>query len=297
MSDPTLYDFVDQLANGGQLRRISTVVNPRFELAEVVRQLRSRQVETASILFERVGDGAISVLASPYSSSLSVARAFDVESIDELPNRIREWLNPRGGRGVRDVLAMLPSLTKSMSWGDSGRRARCQQVVRLGRDVDLTSLPIPHCWPAESGPALTGGLLITRNAEGDQTVETAIAEVVDSQTLRVPLSELSASYEAWSVARASGRQLDVAYAVGGPPAFWPTVWLGEVLGIDAAVLGEVLGRPQPETVRGRTVATTVPSGSELVIEGRIDPESPPAEPREGDDRLGTRFLRGHVGHN
>lgn len=278
MSEPNLFEFVETLANGGLLRRVSHGVASRFELAEFTRQLRGGQAETPAVLFEKVDSTPFSVLASVYGSEAAVAKAFGVDDFSALPERIRNWLRPRGGRGVRDVLAMLPSLTRALAWSDSGRQARCQQVVRLGRDVDLTSLPIPHCWPAESGPTLTGGLLITRDGDGEQTVETSIAEVVDPQTIRVRLSTDSPALEAWNKSRAAGRQLDAVYALGGPPALWPTVWLGEVLGIDAMVLGELLGRPQPETVRGRTVTATLPAACEVVLEGRIDPEAPPAEP-------------------
>ena len=278
MSDPNLFDFVDVLRSAGRLRRVGHGVKTHFELAEFVRQLRAGERETTAVLFEHPGDGQIPVLASTYSTYDSVAKAFAVESTDELAQRIGAWLRPRGGRGVRDVLAMLPALTKALPWADSGRKARCQQVVRLGRDVDLATLPIPHCWPAESGPTLTGGLLVTRSADGEQTIETAVAEVVDGQSLRVRLSNDSPALDSWTTARAEGRQLDVALCFGGPPALWPTVWLGEVLGVDAAVLGEVFGQPQPETVRGRTVAAVVPSGSEIVLEGKIDPELAPSDP-------------------
>lgn len=278
MSEPTLFDFVDVLADAGLLRRVSVDVAGRFELAECVRQLRSGNRETPAVIFDRVVDQALPVLASTYGSAEAIALAFGVDTADDLPAKIGEWLRPRGGRGVRDVLAMLPALTRSLSWGDSGGQARCQQVVRLGRDVDLGQLPIPHCWPAESGPTLTGGLLITRDTEGGQTVSPCIAEVVDSTTLRVRFADGSVELDAWNGARTTGRQLDVSLAFGGPPSLWPTVWLSEVLGIDANVLGEVFGRPQPATVRGRTVAATVPAASELVIEGRVDPDSPPAEP-------------------
>lgn len=287
MSDPTFFDFIDVLADTGLLRRVSHDVASRFELAEFTRQLRGGQSDTPAVLFDRVNGSTLSAVASAYSTEAAIAKAFRVEEFEELPGRISQWLRPRGGRGVRDVLAMLPSLTRAIAWGDSGRKARCQQVVRLGKDVNLTTLPFPHCWPAESGPSITTGLLITRDADNEQTVETAIAEVYDSQHVRIRFHEHSPALDAWNRSRANGRQLDIAIALGGPPALWPTVWLSEIVGIDSTVLGEVLGQPQPETVRGRTVTATVPASCELILEGRLDPEHGPCEP----GRLTTEWGR------
>lgn len=278
MTDPTLFEFVDVLAEVGLLRRVPSEFSPRFEVAEGTRQLRSGHFSVPAVLFERVDGAGLPVLTSLYASDGSIAAAFRVASTDELVDRIGHWLKPKTGRGVRDVLALLPTLTRALPWGDSGGNARCQQVVRLGRDVDLGSLPALHGWPAESGPTFTGGLIITRDADGEQTVECGVAEVLDDTTLRVRFGDDSPGLQAWRRARTTERQLDVAISFGGPPALWVIVWLGEILGIDPSVLGEVLGQPQPVTIRGRTVSTTVPAACEMVLEGRIDPEALPAEP-------------------
>jgi 4-hydroxy-3-polyprenylbenzoate decarboxylase len=35
-------------------------------------------------------------------------------------------------------------------------------VVKEGKDVDLASLPIQHCWPGDVAPLITWGLVVTR---------------------------------------------------------------------------------------------------------------------------------------
>ncbi len=44
----------------------------------------------------------------------------------------------------------------------SVRRPPCQEVVWTGAEVDLTRLPIQHCWPGDVAPLITWGLTITR---------------------------------------------------------------------------------------------------------------------------------------
>jgi hypothetical protein len=54
------------------------------------------------------------------------------------------------------VLSMAPKVLSS---------APCQDVVWEGKDVDLSRLPIQHCWPGDVAPLVTWGLTITRGPE------------------------------------------------------------------------------------------------------------------------------------
>lgn len=40
--------------------------------------------------------------------------------------------------------------------------AACQEVILEGDDVDLSRLPIQHCWPGDAAPLITWGLTITK---------------------------------------------------------------------------------------------------------------------------------------
>ena len=41
-------------------------------------------------------------------------------------------------------------------------RAPCQEVIRRGSDIDLTTLPIQTCWPSEPAPLITWPLVVTK---------------------------------------------------------------------------------------------------------------------------------------
>ncbi len=42
------------------------------------------------------------------------------------------------------------------------KSAPCQEIVWEGADVDLSRLPIQHCWPGDVAPLITWGLTVTR---------------------------------------------------------------------------------------------------------------------------------------
>src|SRR5690606_9639207 len=57
------------------------------------------------------------------------------------------------------------SMLKSALWDMAPREVRsapCQEIVLEGDDVDLTRLPIQHCWPGDVAPLLSWRLVVTR---------------------------------------------------------------------------------------------------------------------------------------
>lgn len=40
--------------------------------------------------------------------------------------------------------------------------APCQEQVWQGDDVDLSRIPVMHCWPEDAAPLVSWGLTITR---------------------------------------------------------------------------------------------------------------------------------------
>ena len=54
---------------------------------------------------------------------------------------------------LKKVLSMAPKVVK---------KAPCQEVVLSGDEVDLTQIPIQHCWPGDVAPLVTWGLTVTK---------------------------------------------------------------------------------------------------------------------------------------
>ncbi len=40
--------------------------------------------------------------------------------------------------------------------------APCQEQIWAGEDVDLTKIPVMHCWPEDAAPLITWGLTVTK---------------------------------------------------------------------------------------------------------------------------------------
>ncbi len=159
-----LRDFMAQLEQRGELRRIAEPVSPHLEMTALCdRVLRAGG---PALLFENPTGHAMPVLANLFGTPERVARAMGVDSIaglrpfGELLATLKE---PEAPKGLKDMAGMGGLLKTLWHMAPKERSsAPCQDVVWEGKDVDLARLPIQHCWPGDVAPLITWGLVITR---------------------------------------------------------------------------------------------------------------------------------------
>lgn len=159
-----LRDFISQLQQKGELKRVSHPVSSHLEMTEICD--RTLRAEGPALLFEHVDQKNIPVLANLFGTPHRVALGMGADNIGEL-RRIGHLLarlkEPEPPKGIKDVLD-LGSLVKSL-WDMAPKErgsAPCQDVVWEGKDVDLSRLPIQHCWPGDIAPLITWGLVVTK---------------------------------------------------------------------------------------------------------------------------------------
>ena len=164
MSYADLREFLSQLESQGELKRIAAPVSPRLEMTEVCdRVLRAGG---PALLFERPSGYDIPVLANLFGTVGRVAAAMGVENEKQL-RQVGELLaylkEPEPPTGLRELFGQFPVLKRVLDMAPRLRSAApCQEIVREGKDVDLTRLPAQLCWPGDAGPLITWGLTVTR---------------------------------------------------------------------------------------------------------------------------------------
>lgn len=164
MSYTDLRDFIAQLENIGELKRIQVPVDPYLEITEICdRTLRSRG---PALLFEQVKHSAIPVLANLFGTTRRVALGMGAESIEALREigRLLAFLKePEPPKGLKDAWEKLPIFRKVLDMAPKVRSSPlCQARIDEGSEVNLNRFPIQTCWPGDAGPLITWGLVITR---------------------------------------------------------------------------------------------------------------------------------------
>ena len=166
-----LRDFIAQLEQLGELKRVSAVVDPCLEMTEVCdRVLRAGG---PAILFENPkgfdgtgGKARIPVLANLFGTPRRVALGMgedSVEALREVGKLLAYLKEPDPPKGLKDAWDKLPVLKQVLNMAPTVKdSAPCQEIVWEGKDVDLSRLPIQTCWPGDAGPLITWGLTVTR---------------------------------------------------------------------------------------------------------------------------------------
>jgi 4-hydroxy-3-polyprenylbenzoate decarboxylase len=159
-----LRDFIAKLKQSGDLVELDVPVSPNLEMTELCD--RTLRAGGPALLFKQPTGHTIPVLGNLFGTPKRVAMGMGASDVGEL-RRIGHLLarlkEPEPPKGFRDVLG-LGSLVKSV-WDMAPKElssAPCQEIVWEGKDVDLSRLPIQHCWPGDIAPLITWGLVITR---------------------------------------------------------------------------------------------------------------------------------------
>ncbi|WP_426415146.1 4-hydroxy-3-polyprenylbenzoate decarboxylase [Aestuariirhabdus sp. LZHN29] len=282
-----LRDFLRQLEERGELKRIDTEVDPYLEMTEIAdRTLRQKG---PALLFENPKGFDTPVLANLFGTPERVALGMGADSIDalrEIGKLLAYLKEPEPPKGMRDALEKMPLLKKVLSMSPKVvRKAPCQEVVIEGEAVDLHSLPIQTCWPGDAGPLVTWPLVITRGPLKErQNLGIYRQQLIGRNKLIMRwLSHRGGAldFRDWQQQH-PGEPFPVSVALGADPA---TI-LGAVTPVPDSLseyaFAGLLRGSKTELVKSIGNNLQVPASAEYVLEGYIYPDEMADEGPFGD---------------
>lgn len=301
-----LADFLEELSHSGGLTRIENEVDP---VAEIVQTTRTTALSGGpAVLFADVKGHDLPVLTNLLATEDRICRALGVGSLDEVTERIGRLLDVstpegwferlKGGLQPATIGSVIPRVVKS---------AACQQIVRLGSDIDLSELPLLGCGasvsPAvlrrgtegvagNSANTLDGGSPSLSSVPFPRAITSAVVfsaepdsrrpvagrfdiEQIDATRLAVcwaahdELARLLGEY------RARDQQMPLAVIIGGDPAFLLAASAPLPSGGDVCAVAGLLRQKPLDVVACRGVDLMTPAEAEIVLEGFVDPSQPP----------------------
>ncbi len=170
MAFDDLRQWITALDRAGELKKIKTEVDPILEITEIADRVSKGTAKKygrpggPALLFENVqGANGVPVLINQFGSERRMQMALDVNSLDEIAERIRQLLNMKSPEGFLEKLKMLPMLAdmgkffpKIVSTGP------CKEVIKK-ENFSLLDFPILQCWPQDGGRFITLPCVITRD--------------------------------------------------------------------------------------------------------------------------------------
>ncbi len=280
-----LREFLDQLEQRGELRRIAQEIDPYLEITEVCD--RTLRKGGPALLFERPKGARFPLLGNLFGTPQRVALGMGAESLEALREvgRLLAFLKePDPPQGMKEAWEKLPLFRKVLDMAPKRvRSAPCQEVVL--EKVDLSQLPIQTCWPEDAAPLITWGLVVTKGPHKPrQNLGIYRMQVLGSN--RVILRWLAHRGGALDFRDHCQAHPDepfpVAVALGADPA----TMLAAVTPIpdtlsEYAFAGLLRGR-RTQLVSCIGSDLQVPASAEIVLEGQIHPNDQAPEGPFGD---------------
>jgi len=282
-----LRDFITGLEKQGELKRITTEVDPHLEMTEICdRVLRAGG---PAILFENPKGSKIPVLANLFGTPKRVALGMgedSVEALREVGKLLAFLKEPEPPKGMKDAWDKLPIFRQVLNMGPKVvKKAPCQEQVIEGDAIDLGEYPIQLCWPEDAAPLITWGLVVTKGPHKTrQNLGIYRQQVIGKN--RVIMRWLShrggaLDFKEWLQTH-PGEPFPIAVVLGCDPA---TI-LGAVTPVpdtlsEYAFAGLLRGS-KTELVKCIGSDLQVPAHAEIVLEGFIYPDDMAPEGPYGD---------------
>lgn len=279
--------FIDHLEGAGELKRVTTEVDPYLQMTEISdRVLRSGG---PALLFENVKGKQMPVLANLFGTPKRVAMALgrdDPSALREVGELLAFLKEPEVPSGFKDAISKVPMFKQALNMPPKRvSKAPCQEVVISGDDVDLTQLPIQHCWPGDVAPLVTWGLTITKGPnQKRQNLGIYRQQLLGKNKLIMRwLAHRGGALDYKDFQQKHpGERYPVSVALGSDPV---TI-LGAVTPVPDAMseyaFAGLLRGERTEVVKSISNELDVPAHSEIILEGYLEPGEEADEGPYGD---------------
>ena len=195
-----LREWIAALERTGELRRIHTEVDPILEIAEITDRISKNRVGTGAspvrasearhqdanvaLLFDNLKNHpGHQLLINQFGSYRRMNLALEVDSLDEIADRIRHFMDVKSPQGFLDKVKMLPMLGEMAKlFPKTVATGPCKEVIRKEK-FSLDWFPILKCWPQDAGRFITLPCVITRDPiTGKRNVGCYRMQVFDERT-------------------------------------------------------------------------------------------------------------------
>jgi len=320
-----LREWIKALERAGELRRIRTEADPILEITEIADRVSksgwgtvagdgihaanqgegARTIQAgptqpggSALLFENVkGYPGSPLLINQFGSERRMRMALEVDSLDDIAERIRGFLDVKSPQGFLDKVKMLPMLAEmGKFFPKTVASGPCKEVIKRD-NFSLLDFPVLQCWPKDGGRFITLPCVITRDPRtGKRNVGMYRMQVYDERTTgmhwqrqkvaaehyrdamrgtqqaasrRVDLMARSSGGAMLAAGDRPGGKMEVAVAIGTEPALTFSAIVPAPPDVEEFVIAGFLRQKPVELVKCETVDLEVPATAEIVLEGYV----------------------------
>ena len=271
MSYRSLADFLEELGHAGELTRVDDEVDPSLQTGEIV--ARTAKPEGLALLFGAVKGHDLPLLCNLFGTESRICRGLGIASLDELSDRVARLLDTAASESWFERLkaGAQPAALAGIA-PRKVRSAACQQIVRLGSDINLDELPMLQTNTETVGRVVTAAVVFSAEPDSHRSVFGRFdLQRLDSARLAVCWAAYDEHARLLSEYRTRHQKMPLAVVIGGDPAFLLAAAAPMPPGVDLCALTGMLRDKSLDVVSCRGVDLEVPAEAEMILEGFIDP--------------------------
>ncbi len=270
MAYRALVDFLEELESAGELARVGVEVDPELEIADITG--RVAEGGGPAILFQNIKGVRGAVVTNLLGTERRICRALGIQALAEMTERVRDSLAGDAAGGWLDRLKLSRDSAGGRWQPRPVKTGACQQVVRLGSDVDLSALPALRSWPGEAGRFFHSAMVLAVDPnDGERYVDRCDLAALDGKRLAMLVAPRQPVSRLLTVYHDRKERMPLAVVLGGDPAYRLIAGSSLAASLSGLPLGGLL-RGQPiELVKARTADFGIPADADIVLEGHLDP--------------------------
>lgn len=282
-----LRDFIAQLEKKGELKRITQEVDPVLEMTEI--SDRTLKQGGPALLFENPKGYNIPVLANLFGTPDRVAMGMGEASVTalrgvgELLSQLKE---PEPPKGMKDAIDKIPVFKNVLNMAPKQvKNPPCQEIFRVGDEIDLGQYPIQTCWPDDAGPLITWPLVITKGPykERQNLGIYRLQVIAKNKVIMRWLAHRGGAldYREWQETH-PGEPFPISVALGADPATILAAVTPMPDTLSEYAFAGLLRGSKTEVAKSMTNDLQVPASAEIVLEGFLYPGEMAPEGPFGD---------------
>jgi len=269
-----LRGFIKILEERGQLKRISALVDPDLEIAEISN--RMLQKGGPGLLFENVKGASFPVAINLMGTVERICWAMNMEhpqELETLGEKLSMLQQPKPPKTISQAIDFGKVLFDVIR-AKPGRDffPACQQVVIPEAKIDLNKLPLIRPYPGDAGKIITLGLVITKDCtSGIPNVGVYRLQLQSHNTMTVHWLSVRGGARHLRKAAEQGKKLEVAIALGVDPLIIMAAATPIPVDLSEWLFAGLYGGSGVQLTKCKTVDLEVPADAEFILEGTITP--------------------------
>jgi UbiD family decarboxylase len=247
---PDLRQFLNLLDKSHEILHIRKRVKPKFEIAALTSRLESKQ----AVLFENVESSKMKLVSNLVGtpSRFLLGIGGQINSSTNVRQSIREQM-------ARILTSLVPPSAKNT-----------RPVFEDNKSHSLAGLPIVTHFEKDAGPFVTSSIVFARDQErGNQNSSTHRLLPISENRMAIRMVEGRHLHKCFTYAKEHGEDLKVAIVIGVHPAISVAAAYQAAYGIDEMHIANSILNNQLTLSTLNQTGLRIPSGCEIVLEGKI----------------------------